>query len=147
MQLEEFKDLRLSKRQYNKLARTILNRHHQKEVEERRNLEARAKTYSIQELQEVLEGTGINEEEIKEVIKEKFGKNSEVVQTIKKITPIIYGTCAGINLGALALSFTLYASNGRKENLIAGLINTGINTGLLMYNSFMTYKSYKKLHE
>ncbi len=143
MQLEEFQDLRLSKKQYDRLARTILDRHSQKEKQERRDLEAKAKTYSVQDLQEALAGTdgGISEEEVREVVKEKFGKNSEVLQTIRKINPIWYGACAATTGTCSLVNFFLYTSNGRKESLILGLATLGFT----LYDSLMAYKSYKKL--
>lgn len=145
MQLEEFKDLRLSKRQYDRLARTILNRHNEKEKEERKSLEEKARTYSVQDLQEALKGTdvGISEEEVREIVKEKFGNNSGISKKMSKISLGLHCAVGGINLAVLASSFTSYAIYGEKGALIAGLANTG----LLIWNSLFIYKRYREIKD
>lgn len=145
MQLEEFKDLKLSKRQYDKLARTILNRHHKKEAEERRSLEEKARTYSVQDLQEALAGTdeGISKQEIHEVVNERYGKNSGINKKLSTIGLGVHGACAAINLSGTITGFTSYAISGEKRDLILGILNSI----LTIYNSLMAYKNYKEIQD
>jgi len=145
MQLEEFQDLKLSKRQYNRLARTVLDKHRKKEAEERRSLEAKARTYSVQDLQEALKGTDaeISEEETYEVVNERYGKSSGISQKLSKIGLGVAAACGAVNLTGAITCFSWYAFSGKKEQLIAGIAQVGF----VLYSSYIAYKNYKEIRD